>query len=417
MAALDPPGYPTACPPPCRWAKPLDDLITRQGSTSQVKRPVYMDHHATTPVDPRVLAAMVPYFSDTFGNAASQHAFGWAANAAVDLARERVQALIGAARPSEIIFLSGATEASNLALKGASEVYRERRDHVVTVATEHHAVLDVCHRLKQRGMGLTVVVPESDGIVDPAQIERAITERTLLVSVMLANNEIGAVQPLEQIGAITRERGVLLHTDACQGLGKIPFNVEHMNVDLASLSGHKIYGPKGVGALYVRSSKPRVRLLAEIDGGGQERSLRSGTVDVPAVVGLGVACQILAEEGAREAERLARLRDRLFRSLTESLEGTKLNGPERQRLPENLNLSFSGTDSAGLLSLLQRNVAVSSGAACTSLSLEPSHVVRAIAGLERARSSLRFGLGRSTTEEEVDFVAERVVAAVRSLRG
>jgi cysteine desulfurase len=234
---------------------------------------------------------------------------------------------------------------------------------------------------------------------------------------MLANNEMGAVQPLERIGAVTRARGVLLHTDACQGLGKTPFDVERMNVDLASLSGHKIYGPKGVGALYVRGKKPRVRLLAEIDGGGQERSLRSGTVDVPAVVGLGAACQIVAEEGASEGERLGRFRDRLYHTITESLDGVVLNGPQCERLPENLNLSFEGTDSAGLLNLLQRDVALSSGAACTSLSLEPSHVIRAIGGLERARSSLRFGLGRFTTEEEVDFVAERVVAAVRSLRG
>lgn len=381
-----------------------------------MKRPVYMDHNATTPVDPRVLSAMMPYFTETFGNAASHHTFGWAANAAVDLARERIAALIGASSPREIVLTSGATESNNLALKGASERYRSQRDHIVTVATEHHAVLDVCHRLEQTGMGLTVVDTGPDGIVDPERIERAITDRTLLVSVMLANNEIGAIQPLERIGAITRARGALLHTDACQGLGRTPFDVERMNVDLASISGHKLYGPKGVGALYVRGQKPRVRLVAEIDGGGHERGLRSGTLNVPAVVGLGVACQIMAEQGAREAERVSELRDRLFRSIAGAVDGVVLNGPEHPRLPENLNLSLLGIESSSLLNELLPDVAVSSGAACTSLSLEPSHVIRAIAGLDRAKSSIRFGLGRSTNEEEVDFVAERVTLAVRKLR-
>jgi cysteine desulfurase len=397
-----------------------------------MKLPVYMDHHATTPVDPRVLEAMMPHFSSVFGNAASQHAFGWEANAAVDYARESVAGLLGARSATEIVFTSGATEANNLALKGVAEIYRQRRDHIVTTAVEHHSVLDVCRRLQQRGLTVSYVKVSPDGSVDPAEIERALTDRTLLVSVMLANNEIGTIEPIADIGAITRARGVLLHCDASQGLGATAFDVQRMNVDLASLSAHKLYGPKGAGALYVRGNGPRVRLAAELDGGGHERGMRSGTLNVPAIVGLGAACRLLAEGAATEVQRLRTLRDRLYRAIADGTDGVALNGPaigrgaardpdatelEAERLPGNLNLSFVGLDSAALLSELKRDVALSSGSACSSLSLEPSHVIRATAGAERARCSLRFGLGRSTTDEQVDYVAEAVLRAVRTLRG
>jgi cysteine desulfurase len=448
-----------------------------------------MDHHATTPVDPRALEAMLPHFSTVFGNAASQHAFGWAAHAAVELARESVAELIGAPGARDIVFTSGTTEANNLALKGVTEYYRQRRDHVVTTVIEHHSVLDVCRRLEQRGLQVTYVKVASDGKVDPADIERALTDRTLLVSVMLGNNEIGTIAPIAEIGAITRPRGVLLHCDASQGLGVTPFDVERMNVDLASLSAHKLYGPKGAGALYVRGRNPRVRLTAELDGGGHERGMRSGTLNVPAIVGFGAACRLLAELGPAEGQRLRRHRDRLYRSIVGAVDAVVLNGPDidraafdeaargtaapdttapdtaapdtaafhtaiseetaapdangrdraaggtapsslaaaasavdtsavnTARLPGNLNLSFLGLDSAALISELKHEVAVSSGSACSSLTLEPSHVIRTTAGEERARCSLRFGLGRFTTDEEVDYVAEAVVRAVRALRG
>ncbi|MBN1608508.1 MAG: aminotransferase class V-fold PLP-dependent enzyme [Polyangiaceae bacterium] len=397
-----------------------------------MKLPVYMDHHATTPVDPRVLQAMIPYFSTVFGNAASQHAFGWEANTAVDHARESVAALIGARSASEIVFTSGATEANNLALKGVAEYYRQRRNHVVTTVVEHHSVLDVCRRLEQLGLALSTVKVGPDGRVDPADIERAMTDRTLVVSVMLANNEIGTIQPIAEIGSITRARGVLLHCDASQGLGSTGFDVQRMNVDLASLSAHKFYGPKGAGALYVRGNGPRVRLTAGLDGGGHERGMRSGTLNVPAIVGLGAACRLLAETGAADAQRVRAQRDRLYRAIVEGADDIVLNGPAveqgaardghaathpAERLPGNLNLSVVGFDSAALLSELQRDVAISSGSACSSLALEPSHVIRATAGEKLARCALRFGLGRFTTDEEVDYVAEAVLRAVRTLRG
>jgi cysteine desulfurase len=385
--------------------------------TAGMKSPVYMDHHATTPVDARVLAAMLPWFSEKFGNAASRnHAFGWEAEKAVERARGQVAAAIGA-QAGDIVFTSGATEADNLALKGALEANASRGRHLVTAATEHKAVLDTARALERRGAALTVVPVRPDGLVDPDDVARALTEQTVLVSVMHANNEIGVLQPLAEIGALCRARGVLFHTDAAQSLTKVPLDVEAMNVDLASLSGHKIYGPKGVGALYVRRRGPRVRLAAQMDGGGHERGLRSGTLNVPAIVGFGLACELGAAEMAGEARRLAALRDRLWEKLRAGLDGVAVNGSLERRLPGNLNVSFDGVEAEALLLALD-GVALSSGAACASATQEPSHVLRALGGSgdERALGSLRFGLGRGNTEVEVDEVAERLVREVQRLR-
>jgi cysteine desulfurase len=381
-----------------------------------MSRPIYLDAHATTPVDPRVLEAMLPYFSEKFGNAASRtHAFGWVAESAVDRARELVAAAIGA-EPREIAFTSGATESDNLAIKGVAEAERERGDHVVTTAIEHHAVLDSCRHLERLGFRVTVVPVEASGIVDAAKVVAAMTERTVLVSVMLANNEVGTIQPVAEIGRVTRERGVWLHTDAAQAVGRVPIDVEAMSIDLLSMSAHKIYGPKGVGALYVRRRGARVRLIAQMDGGGHEGGVRSGTLNVPGIVGLGAACGILAEEGATETARLAVLRDRLLLRLEGELEGVELNGDRVRRLAGSLNVSFAAVPSDTLIGGL-REVALSSGSACTSASLEPSYVLRAMgAGEGRARSSIRFGIGRFTTEEEVDRAAALVIARVRELR-
>ncbi len=382
-----------------------------------LKFPIYMDNHATTPVDPRVLSAMLPYFTETFGNAASRtHAYGWSAEAAVEDARETVAQLIGAESGKEIVFTSGATESDNLAIKGVAEYYQGKGNHIVTTTIEHKAVLDSCKRLEKQGFTVTYVNVGPDGLVDPKDIEAAITDKTILVSVMLANNEVGTIQPIAEIGEITRARGVLLHSDAVQGLGKTPFDVRAMNVDLASLTAHKSYGPKGVGALYVRRSKPRVRLAAQMDGGGHERGNRSGTLNVPGIVGFAKACKILIEEGAAEAERIRALRDRLYEKITSELDAVVLNGSADHRLPGNLNISFAFVEGEGLMMAI-KDVAVSSGSACTSASLEPSYVLRSM-GLEEdmAHSSIRFGLGRFNTEEEVDYVAQLVIAKVKRLR-
>jgi cysteine desulfurase len=382
-----------------------------------IKLPIFMDNHSTTPVDPRVLEEMLPYFTTKFGNAASRsHRFGWEAEEAVDYARERIAALIGAKDSKEIVFTSGATESDNLALKGMAEFYKDKGNHIVTTVTEHKAVLDTCKRLEKEGYEVTYLGVAKDGAVDPDDVKRAITDKTILVSVMLANNEIGTVQPLEAIGKIARERGVLLHTDAVQGIGKIDFDVQKMNVDLASLTAHKIYGPKGIGALYVRRSRPRVRLVAQMDGGGHERGMRSGTLPVPLIAGFGKACEIMAQEGKAESQRLVQLRERLRGSIMDRLDEVYINGSMEHRLPGNLNLSFNFVEGEGLMMAI-KDVAVSSGSACTSASLEPSYVLRALGvGDELAHSSIRFGLGRFTTEEEVDYVADLVVEKVKRLR-
>jgi cysteine desulfurase len=382
-----------------------------------VKLPIFMDNHSTTPVDPRVLEEMLPYFTDKFGNAASRsHAFGWAAEEAVDYARERVAKMIGASSEKEIVFTSGATESDNLALKGVFEFYKDKGNHVITQATEHKAILDTCKRLEKDGAEVTYLPVDKTGRIDLEDLRRAITDKTILVSIMLANNEIGTVQPIAEIGKITREKGVLFHTDAVQGAGKIDFDVQKMNVDLASLSAHKMYGPKGVGALYVRRSKPRVRLVAQMDGGGHERGMRSGTLNVPGIVGFGKAAAILMEEGKAERDQTLALRERLRKRIQDKVEETYVNGSMEHRLPGNLNLSFNFVEGEAMMMAI-KDVAVSSGSACTSASLEPSYVLRALGvGDELAHSSIRFGLGRFNTEEEVDFVADLVTEKVKHLR-
>ena len=382
---------------------------------AKATKPIYMDNHATTPLDPRVLEAMLPYFREEFGNAASRsHPFGWRAEEAVEAARAEVGKLIGATG-REIVFTSGATESDNLALKGAAHFYREKGRHLVTVKTEHKAVLDPMQRLVREGFEVTLLGVGKDGRVDPDAVAQAIRPDTILVSVMAANNEIGVVQPIEEIGRVTRERGVVFHCDAVQAVGKIPFDVERMNVDLASISAHKMYGPKGMGALYVRR-KPRVRLVAEMDGGGHERGYRSGTLNVPGIVGLGAACRIAAAEQEEEAARVLALRERLRRGLEARLEPVSVNGSLAHRLPGNLNVSFAWVEGEALM-MAVKDVAVSSGSACTSASLEPSYVLRAMGvSDELAHSSIRFGLGRFTTEEEVDYAIELFAAKVKKLR-
>ncbi|MCC6647233.1 MAG: IscS subfamily cysteine desulfurase [Polyangiaceae bacterium] len=380
------------------------------------KLPIYMDYHATTPLDRRVLDAMLPYFSETFGNAASRsHVFGWRAEEAVEIARERVARLVGADSAKEIAFTSGATESDNLAIKGVAEFYKDKGDHIITSVIEHKAVLDSCKRLEKQGFRVTYLGVDQQGRVSPDDVAQAITDKTILVSIMLANNEVGTVQPIAEIGAITRARGVLFHCDAVQGVGKVPFDVSKMNVDLASITAHKIYGPKGVGALYVRRSKPRVRLVAQMDGGGHERGMRSGTLNVPGIVGFGRAAELLVTEGAAEAERLTALRERLAKKLFQ-IEAVTLNGHPTLRLPGNLNIAFSYVEGESMMMAI-KDVAVSSGSACTSASLEPSYVLRAMGvGEELAHSSIRFGLGRFTTEEEIDYVGQLVTDKVRMLR-
>jgi cysteine desulfurase len=376
-----------------------------------------MDNHSTTPVDPRVLEAMLPYFTEKFGNAASRsHVFGWTAEEAVDVARERIAKLIGAQSEKEIVLTSGATESDNLALKGVAEFYKDKGDHIITTQTEHKAILDTCKRLEKQGFRVTYLAVGKDGRVDPDDVKKAIGDKTILVSVMLANNEIGTVQPLEEIGKITREKGVLLHSDAVQGIGKVDFDVQRMNIDLASVTAHKMYGPKGVGALYVRRAKPRVRLVAQMDGGGHERGNRSGTLNVPSIVGFGKACDILQHDGKDEAARLFKLRERLRSRIDKAVDEVYVNGSLEHRLPGNLNMSFNFVEGEAMMMAI-KDVAVSSGSACTSASLEPSYVLRALGvGDELAHSSIRFGLGRFNTEEEVDYVADLVIAKVKHLR-
>lgn len=378
--------------------------------------PIYFDNHATTPADPRVVEAMLPYFTNKFGNAASRnHRYGWEAEEAVEAARAQIAALIGAS-PKEIIFTSGATESDNLAIKGAAAMYREKGDHIITVMTEHKAVIDSCKRLEKEGFTVTYLPVRKDGLIDLDRLRETITAKTILVTIMAANNEIGVLQPLAEIGAITRERGVLFHTDAVQAIGKVPFDVNAMKVDMASLTAHKIYGPKGVGALYVRRRGPRVLLAPLNDGGGHERGMRSGTLNVPGIVGFGKACEIAQREMAAESARIQGLRDRLNRKLHERLDELYINGSMEHRLPGNLNISFAYVEGESLLMGIN-DVAVSSGSACTSASLEPSYVLKALgAGDEIAHSSIRFGLGRFNTEEEVDYVADKLVDVVTKLR-
>lgn len=383
-----------------------------------VKLPIYMDNAATTPLDPRVLEVMMPYFTEHFGNAASRsHSFGWQAEEAVECARERVATLVGARSEKEIVFTSGATESDNLAIKGVAHFYRSKGDHIITSKTEHKAVLDTCKRLEKSGFRVTYLTPDTDGRVSADDVKAAIEDKTILVSLMLANNEIGSVQPIKEIGAVTREAGVLFHCDAVQGAGKMEFDVEAMNVDLASLSAHKMYGPKGVGALYVRRSKPRVRLVAEMDGGGHERGNRSGTLNVPGIVGMGKAAQIAHEEWRTEAAKTFALRERLRRHIFENLDEVFLNGADDPyRHPGNLNISFAFVEGEAMMMAI-KDVAVSSGSACTSASLEPSYVLRALGvNEELAHSSIRFCLGRFNTEEEVDYVGKLVVEHTRRLR-
>jgi len=381
-----------------------------------LKLPIYMDHHATTPVAPEVFEAMRPYFLEHFGNAASRnHAFGWAAEGAVETARAQVARLIGG-KPIEVVFTSGATESDNLALKGVASAYRDKGAHLITLQIEHHAVLDPCKRLEKEGFHVTYVPVGRDGIVDPDAVAKAITPKTILVSVMLANNEVGTIQPLAEIGRLCKERGVLLHSDAVQGVGKIPVNVDELGVDLLSLTAHKIYGPKGVGALYVRMGQPRVRLVPQMDGGGHEKGRRSGTLNVPGIVGLGKACELAGRLMAEEATRLTALRERLRAELFVRLDHIHVNGHPTRRLPGSLNVSFDFVDGEALLMSL-KDVAVSSGSACTSASMQASHVLRAMGlGDALAYASVRFGLGRGNTEEEVDYVCDRIVEEVTRLR-
>lgn len=381
-----------------------------------VTLPIYMDNHSTTRVDPRVLEAMLPFFSEQYGNASSRHhVFGWQAEEAVELARQEVADLIGASA-KEIVFTSGATESDNLAIKGVAGMYRQHGNHVITAVTEHKAVLDPCKRLEREGFEVTFLPVDPFGRVTVEQVAAALTARTILVSIMAANNEVGTLQPIGAIGRLCKERGVLFHTDAVQAAGKLPLDVEDMGIDLLSLSAHKMYGPKGVGALYVRSRSPRVRLEPIFDGGGHERGMRSGTLAVPNIVGLGKACKLSKEEMAGEAERLTRLRERLHAGIRDRLDETFLNGHPSERLPGNLNLSFAFVEGEALM-MSMKEVAVSSGSACTSASPEPSYVLRALGvSDELARSSIRFGLGRFNTEEEVDHVIGAVVRAVRRLR-
>jgi cysteine desulfurase len=381
-----------------------------------MKLPIYMDYHATTPMDPRVFETMKPYFLQTFGNAASRnHSFGWEAEEAVEKSRKQIASLIGATA-KEIVFTSGATESNNLALKGVAEMYAEKGNHIITAATEHKAILDTCKRLEKHGVRVTYLPVQTNGLVDLEQLQAAITDKTILISIMYANNEIGVIQPIAELGKMAKARGVLLHTDATQAVGKVPVNVIKDNIDLMSMSGHKIYGPKGVGALYVRRKSPRVQITAQMDGGGHERGMRSGTLNVPGIVGLGEACAICNADMPAESKRMAYLRDKLRGKLEAELDEVYINGTMEHRLPNNLNISFAYVEGESLLMGIN-DIAVSSGSACTSATLEPSYVLKALgAGDDLAHSSIRFGLGRFNTEEEVDYVAAKVIDVVKKLR-
>lgn len=381
-----------------------------------VKLPVYFDNHATTQVDPRVIDAMLPYFNEKFGNAASRnHAFGWAAEEGVEEARAQVAQLINAT-PKEIVITSGATESDNLAIKGVAGMYREKGNHIITQVTEHKAVLDTCKRLEKEGYEVTYLPVEKDGRINLDDLRRAITPKTILISIMYANNEIGVIQPVAEIGKIAKEKGVFFHTDGVQAIGKIPVDVQKDGIDLLSISAHKLYGPKGVGALYVRRKNPRVQLTAIIDGGGHERGMRSGTLNVPGIVGLGKACDLCRQEMVEESARLSGLRDRLKNSIMGKLDETYINGSMEHRLPHNINISFAYVEGESLLMGIN-DVAVSSGSACTSATLEPSYVLKALGvGEDLAHTSIRFGLGRFNTIDEVDYVTNRVVETVERLR-
>jgi cysteine desulfurase len=381
-----------------------------------VKLPIYFDNHATTQVDPRVVQAMLPYFTEKFGNAASRnHPFGWAGEEAVENARAQVAALIGAT-PKEIIFTSGATESDNLMIKGVAEMYREKGNHIITQAIEHKAVLDTCKRLEKEGFEVTYLPVGKDGRVNPEDVRKAITPKTILITIMYANNEIGIINPIQEIGKIAKEHGIFFASDGVQAVGKIPVDVQKDNIDLLAISAHKIYGPKGVGALYVRRRNPRVQLSAIIDGGGHERGMRSGTLNVPGIVGLGAACEIAQKEMAEESVRLAKLRDRLRAGLEAKLDEVFINGSMEHRLPNNLNMSFAYVEGESLLMGIN-DIAVSSGSACTSATLEPSYVLKALGvGEDLAHTSIRFGLGRFNTEEEVDYVTDKMVQVVTKLR-
>ena len=381
-----------------------------------LKLPIYLDYNSTTPCDPRVVEAMLPFFTQKFGNAASRsHAFGWEGEEAVEMAREQVARLIGA-EPKEIVFTSGATEGDNLALKGVFELYASKGNHIITVATEHKAVLDTCHHLERLGGEITWLPVDSAGLIDLAELEAAIRPTTILIAVMYANNEIGVLQPIKVISTLARKHGVLFFSDAVQAIGKIPVDVNGDGIDLMTLSAHKFYGPKGIGALYVRRRDPRVRLTAQMDGGGHERGMRSGTLNVPAIVGLGKACELAGEQMTAEARRLAGLRDRLEQGLL-AIGGATVNGSTQHRLPHTTNISFADVDGEALLAGLGKDVALSSGSACTSASMEPSYVLKAL-GLpdDLAHSSLRLGLGRWTTDEEVDYAISRISETVEKLR-
>ncbi len=375
-----------------------------------------MDYHSTTPVDPRVLEVMLPYFSEKFGNAASRnHSFGWEAEKAVTLSREQIARLINC-DPKEIIFTSGATESDNLALKGVAEMYRQKGNHIITAVTEHKAILDTAKRLEKEGAEVTYLPVDKDGLIHPDEVEAAITDKTILISIMLANNEIGVIQPIAEIGRIAKEKGVLFHCDATQGVGKVPVDVQAMGIDLMSFSAHKIYGPKGIGGLYVRKKNPRVRLAAMMDGGGHERGMRSGTLNVPGIVGLGMACEICEKEMETETKRLNEMRLKLQRHILKELDEVYINGHPEKRLAQNLNISFAYVEGESLLMGLNE-IALSSGSACTTATLEPSYVLRALGiGSDLAHSSLRFGIGRFNTDEEIDYVGKRVVETVKRLR-
>ncbi|HNR15429.1 MAG TPA: IscS subfamily cysteine desulfurase [Chitinophagaceae bacterium] len=378
--------------------------------------PIYLDHNATTPCDPRVVEAMIPYFTNNFGNAASRnHPFGWQAEEAVDYAREQVAKLIGA-DPKEIIFTSGATEGDNLAIKGVFEMYASKGNHIITCNIEHKAVLDTCKHIEKEGGEVTYLKVKPNGLVDLAELEAAIKPNTILIALMYANNEIGTVMPMQEISAIAKKHGVLVFSDATQAVGKIPVDVNKDGIDLMAFTAHKMYGPKGVGALYVRRKNPRVKVTAQIDGGGHERGMRSGTLNVPGIVGFGKACEICRNEMEEETKRVVKLRDKLENALLQ-IEESYLNGDKEYRLPHVTNISFKYVEGEGLMMGFNKNIAVSSGSACTSASLEPSYVLKALGlGDDLAHSSLRFGLGRFTTEEQIDYTIEQVTNTVNKLR-
>ena len=382
-----------------------------------MKLPIFLDNHSTNPMDPRVLETMLPYFVEKFGNAASRnHAFGWAAEEAVENARKQIAKLIKA-DPKEIVFTSGGTESDNLAIKGVLEMYGEKGTHIITSSTEHRAVLDTVKALEGKGKATVTYLPvDKFGMVSPEDVRNAITERTILISVMLANNEIGTINPVKEIGKIAKEKGILFHCDATQAVGKIPVDVQEMGIDLMAFTAHKLYGPKGIGALYVRKKNPRVRIIAQMDGGGHERGMRSGTLPVPLIVGFGKACELCEQEMVQETARLIAMRDRLEASIMKALEETYLNGHPTSRLPGNLNISFAYVEGESLL-MGMKDIALSSGSACTSATLEPSYVLRALGvGTELAHSSIRFGLGRFNTDDEIDYTIKKVIEIVTKLR-